>query len=187
MGIVTSSWLETWREAFEEDRRLGLAPRRKTFEDVVKDIKLQEGWGMKNKVTKKPVDISLELLSIKDAICEKPIEDDSTEENTLSISEIDMNSLNTVQVYQSKDTKGRKSPPLRKASSFEPIKNGFGTLLINEKVSSSEENTKKTLNISMIAFRNLVDSKERLRNKLDSMRKIKQWDSPMTCMSMRFL
>lgn len=195
MGLVNSNCLQSWREAFEYDRNLGLVQRRKTFEDVVRDIKLQEGWGAKGRVTKKPVDISLDKLSIKDAICEKPEEDDSTDAHTSHLSESDLNSSKTVQVYQSKDKKAYKTPALQKSSSLEPIINNLQKLLGEEGLSTQTRASKRAkpanssipLNRNLIAFRNLVDSKERLRNKIDSMRKIKQWDSPMTAMSMRFL
>ena len=194
MGLTPSTWMKEWRQVFEDERRGGLK-RRKNFDDFIKDMKMKEGWGSASSSSKKAIDISLNQLNIKDAICEKPFEDDSTDENSESTSEWDLNWINTVQVYPSKDVKRDKNSSLRKTVSFEPkvlpldlsSNGGIASSKCSKIMNRSSMSNILSSSKNMIAFRNLVDSNERLRNKVDSIRKVTCFNSPMSVMSMRFI
>mmetsp|Transcript_39029 Transcript_39029/g.44641 ORF Transcript_39029/g.44641 Transcript_39029/m.44641 type:complete len:145 (+) Transcript_39029:81-515(+) len=78
--------------------------RKRTFQDVIRIIKKDDGWGTSPNFNSKPVEINIRKLSIKDGICEKEIEDDTTFEVSSSHDRSPRKAENTVSVFKKKDS-----------------------------------------------------------------------------------
>ena len=197
MGLSGSSWIKICNYVFDCQSPQGLILRDKNFEDRIRSIKTEEGWGLAKQFYKQSVEVSVEKVNIKDAICESEVEEELTIDYTISNDSDDSVNSNWVRVYQRKVWIEKKSVCFKR--------NGLGSLnkrwnnspfsgfsicskakgnRNRQKRTNSRSNRVSSVNISMAAFSNLIETREKLKRKAESLKCKKQFYSPVSTMSM---